>query len=225
MRRFIIFAIVCVFGAVLSSPADAAFKVTLDDNNGHTTTISDGDADGVITFSGTFQNWSILVGLSQSKPSSGSAAFPNFEMNVNAKNVSGAVPADLTITVTDTDFGPSYNPLFGMLSLASSSSGTGTITSQLYSDLGNTEFAKTTAFLGAPISITGLQSVGGSSSLATDAAYSLTMVVNIHHATLNKSSNFTASFASVPEPGSLALMLGAFPFGGLFLRRRRRVRV
>ncbi|QDU56271.1 PEP-CTERM sorting domain-containing protein [Aeoliella mucimassa] len=210
-------------GVVSASSADASFALKLT-NGASTVTIYDNAAGdtigslGVINYSGAIGDYTLTVTSTYSKPYDGSAAIPVMSMTVSAK-YSGTGNGDLTVEMTDTDFGPSSNPMGADLAINSAKSTTGAVTYDAYIDLGNGEFVKTTQ-IGSTLGGSGIFDAEGAGSVATNGAYSLTLVTTINSTAANQTSNFDASF-TVPEPATMVVWSALGLVGFAVYRRRQ----
>lgn len=210
--RFCVVATVMVGMFSMVSSAEAAFKLRLS-NDGDFMTIADesaGDAAigiaGKITYSGTVGDYSFAVTIADSKPVIGSAAAPELATTINALySPSGATIDDtLVVESTDTDFGPSMNPLGFDLFANSASDNTGLVAYNAYVDLGNGEFVQSTQIDGS-IAGSGVFNAASSGSVATDAGYSVTLVTTVRSTASGQNSQYDVSLSAVPEPASLVV--------------------
>jgi hypothetical protein len=107
-----------VFGAGLlvagMLPAKASFVLTLDDGAGHTASVTDDGAGdlasstpGAIVWFGALGAWNMNIDVGLSKPLIGGALHPDLLLTVESANSTG--PGTLTITLSDTGFGPLGN--------------------------------------------------------------------------------------------------------------------
>jgi|GEM_PF-2100475 len=184
--------------------AHAALQLKLTDNLGNTVLVTDngaGDSNpnvGAIGYSGAVgDNWYFNMSGGVSKPSLGSAAAP--QLDINTKDFSSG-PGTLTIQLSDTDF-TAPAPVSFIASIGGTT--VGSVSYNTYVDPGNANFAKTTVvtsqgvFSTSPFSDN--QSVSGNPG---GPSYSLTLETVISHATAG-SSGFDANLsgASSSQPG------------------------
>ena len=198
-------AIVIVLAAVLAMyvpNAGATAVLNLDDLAGNSVTISDADADGVITFNGALGVWNINVTTGLTKPAVGSSIFPDMDLNSVDHSLRGG---NLKITFTDDGF--TYG---GPLSLAVGGTTAGTVSF-------DTQVNGTTVGTLGPFS--GLAFSGVSfTSVSLAASDTLSLVANIHHDGAGTTS-FDNEVSKVPEPGMLLLFGSGLVGLGLFRRR------
>jgi hypothetical protein len=111
-KDFFLRVAVAVVGLVAASmvPAYATFTMVLDDGAGHKKTITDGSSmdksstAGEILFIGSLGIWSGNVEVALSKPVVGDPMNP--QMDLSIQNISSTGVGTLTITISDTGFGP-----------------------------------------------------------------------------------------------------------------------
>jgi hypothetical protein len=155
--------------------------------------VSDGvTSTGPITLtggSGTFvassfdSSWSVVVVAGESKPLIGSASSPNMELDIQAVSLGSA--NDLTVTLSDNNFGPtsgSNNVTAHIDGQAFGGSGS-VITFNTYVDTNNTLAALTTALTASGGIAPNIYSSTVSNSLSLAGPYSLTEVITIPGAT------------------------------------------
>ena len=223
-------AYVLCAGLVLScaTVAEASLKLRLTDSAGGTITITDNMANdfspiaGNLTFAGSVGTFDLVVEIGTSKPVSGSAAFPLMTLtsSITTTGILHTGLSTLTIELTDTDFGPSLNPLGFLTAISSSNATTQSSTLDTYIDLGNAEFAATTLLSSLGPSV-GMFDLTDFASAATDPAYSLTMVATVTHAKGAGLSNWDASISAIPEPVAFVVWSGLMGLAGLVAYRRR----
>ena len=189
-------AVVISLGTATS--AQAAFKMKLTSTPSNITT-SDADLDGLILFTGPVGSFSTNTVTGLSKPTIGSAAAP--QIDLNSINVSSGSNRVLHLWLTDTGF-------TGIGQAVARIGGTtnGTVTYETFWDPGNGEFATTNpigslvSFGPGPVAF----SSTASSNIVTGGAYSLTQHITITHNGSAKTTSFDAEIL-VPEPASIAL--------------------
>lgn len=236
MKRFalVLGAAICFLG-LSSNPAQAAFKLEIDDLGtlGVDFLITDNGAGdllplvtGSISFSGSTATFTVLVAVGNSKPIIGNPGEAHLKLTSVA--VSAAGGGILRIRLTDTDFTIVTPPnemvmrsmIGGVATLASVD-----VTQTL--DLGNVEFSPT-----PDITITHATKTGAFSEVLTSGAiaylgtsFSMTEDVTLSFAGAGSvASGDFDSIAFNPEPTTLAISLSALPFlGAMWTRRRRKV--
>jgi hypothetical protein len=184
---------------------------------------------GVIVFSGAVGPFFINVTTALSKPILGG---PNLaQIDVNDVSVSGGA-GTLKIMATDTDFTLPDQELFPIV-LTNAIGGTtgGTVSAQAYLDEGNGEFVTVGAHTTGPQGPFGPGAFSGTSTftvvphLGGAGPFSLTEVLTITHTAGVHVTSFDKELSAsvVPEPGSVAGLVGIAAFGliGWFYRRQR----
>jgi hypothetical protein len=227
----------------LASPADAAFRLRLDNTTtGDSVILTDSASTGVLSFSGALGNLGINMTTALSKPVLGPVT-----MDLNSVNVVSSGTATLVITVEDTGFGPA-NP--GSLGIVTNIGGTvakfGTIGWNAWVDpldnapvLGPDQApgggAPAITFPGTsspPASLFFDNSLGGASlafsgtattSVATAGGpYAMYGQATLTFGASPASTSFDAEISAVPAPAGLALAVAGLPFLGMaYLRRRK----
>lgn len=199
-------------------------------NDGFTTKmIADNSTDdqdplgGVVTFMGTFGDFSVDILRGESKPYLGSAASPELQL---VSDVTSATSGSLTIGFTDTDF-VALNTGMTFNSSAVFTSNLGLAIYSTYLDSANDPFGMVTSLgsdsYGFPIDISDFSS----SNLPGSTPYSLTQLVSLNMPSPGSSTmvaNLEAvgvtPVSTVPETGILAL-LGTGLVGFAVLRQKR----
>lgn len=200
-----------------ASSSHAAFVLEIDDDlnalNGRTSVI-DGDADGVINYSGGYGSFLVVVNTGVTVPSLSDPS----KLQLNSIEVSGAA-GTLYVWLTNTDFTGAANELTA--DFAGTTGGGGDVSLEFLYDTANTEFGGSVFAAGDNTSAaTGGAAFSDSISAAVLPAspYSLTIFATIEHAAAGQVTSFDAlvSAAAVPLPaaawlfGSSVLALGAF---------------
>jgi hypothetical protein len=224
----------------VSPPAQATFQLQFTTSAG-TTTLTDTDGDGQISFSGNLGGFSIFVFLSTSNsPGTGSLA----QLAVGSLDLTNTLGTSNTINVRVVDQGYTTGTSGSSMSLASSLSGTvtqsgagnvSTVTYQSFADAANNPLATfpfATAFSTNPLTAT-LTSVGVSQPFSLNTSksgfvdpslpFSMGSKLDITlsgGASLNAVSGKTEMV--VPVPASLALVATGLPCFGLAYGVRRR---
>jgi len=195
--------------------ASGADNVTVQDNGA-----GDSNASvGVITFTGPVGGYNLNVSTALSYPAFGSAQVPSLDLNsVNGLGTNGTI----TLQATQTDFQTNGPELFtgsigGTLTQDPASSGTATF----WYDAANTQFGHGNQIGNTLVFDGGAFSGTTSETINTAAPYSLT---NQFVMTLppNGLGSFDQEVVGVPEPGSMALMIGSLASMGAFGAWRKR---
>ncbi len=214
----------------LSLCARAAAIFTLSDGVNPLISVTDngiGDespATGVLVVQTNIGVWNLTINIGITKPIVGTATSPVMDLNLQANSVAAG---NLTVTFSDTDFGP-VNGILNATTTGYTILGTpGQVTSSFYMDAANVAGATTTLVASSPSAALPL---AGSPSLAENSTgtlnlvgpFSLTEVAAVTSAgqtflNLDQSFNLTP----VPEPSIPALgALGVV--GWIFARARSR---
>jgi len=218
-----------VGAAILGAPtqAHAAFQLKITTTSGFSTTVTDGGGGdslagtpGAILFAGAAgANFTITVTTAMSKPASGSAASPEMDLNFVVNNTTGTVDT-ITISASDTDFGPLASSGSFPMTIGGTLASGGTLTYQTFQDTNNLDFGSTSS---SPVLTFTTSPYSGTSALpvTADTNYSLTQTVSIKSGLGTTSGDATLS--GVPAPAGLVLALTGMPVlgAGAWLRRRR----
>jgi len=235
MRYFKLLAILAVVGLVAwtATPAEAAFKLSLDDNAGSTLVVADGDAadtdarQGVITVSASLGIWDISITAAFSKPTFGSVSDPKIDIMTGNGQILSSGGGTLTVMATDTDFGPVAEGLTADLLSAGGTAASGaSVDVYGYLDTGNVEFG--TEFEKPKLLDLGPGAFSGSATAPLPQAiidgaepFSMTLVIDITH-TAPGLTTLDAKNEMVPEPATCLIwgMLGVIGLAVCKLRRR-----
>jgi len=202
----------CVLPLCIASPVNAAFVLTIDDlaTGGTEVTELDGDADGVITYSGAIGVFSVNVTTGVSKPA---ITGPQL-LHLDNISVSGGA-GNLVISLTDTGYTgspPGLTGLFGGTTI-------GTVDFDFLSDDANAQFGGT-SFFDPPVTPTGAFSGSGTGTPTLTGPYSLTIVAAISHSGSGVTS-FDAEIRAIPVPAA-AWLFGSGLLGLVGVARRKK---
>jgi hypothetical protein len=163
-------------------------------------------AAGLVSWSGSIGSiWTITMDAGVTKPLSGSAQLPNLGLTFAA---SSSAAGNLTITWSDSDFGPSSGNLEAAIGGTLNNSGESIAYSTLYSTA-DTVPAGTS--LTSPLDFSGTGGFNDSTVASVGPlayAYSLTEDINITNTAAGSLSG-SATLHSVPDAGNTLLLLGA----------------
>jgi len=189
------------------SIANAVPVLTIYDGNPADTVTADGGGSGqVSTNAVNIGGWSLTVETGETKPYLGSATAPDMSLSFDAiSSVSGT--HTLTLTWSDTGFGPSSGDFFASIGTTGSGTSVGFAT---YYNTGNTI---QTGPAGGTL-LTTISSLAGSelayvAPLSGYTGYSLTEVVTITATQAGVITTGNATLVSVPDAGSTLILLGA----------------
>ena len=214
---------VILAAAIIAATGSAFAAAQLTISDGVTSaTLTDSDSDGIITFGSAFDSfWNILIITGETKPAIGTATSPQLDLNIQASSTAGA--PNLTITLSDNNFGPTTGT-FSAKQTGSVVGGPGAnMTFNTFYDAGNVVGAQTspltsTGSLVAPNYSSPLEVFSGPFSRPL---YSLTEVVTINGmANASGLYHFDSSLSLVPEPGTFSLLLAGVAAFGIWRRRK-----
>jgi hypothetical protein len=232
LNRSLIGTAALTLATVASSPAQAAFSVTICDDlacgGGNDILVQDngaGDAIGAlgaISFSTSAFGYSLLVNTSQSKPMLGSATAPQLDLSYTA-TTSAAGGGNVFLYASDTDFVSSGSFLLALG--GTNSGGSGTVTGRAWGGTNNTALSFSGANLFGTLvgqsSASFSNSVSGAFSSAVNP-YSLTIGVAINRTTAGTSTgDLNLQVTAVPEPETYAMLLAGLGAMGFVARRRK----
>lgn len=197
MRKAPVFVI--VVGSLLSMATGVHGGAELDISSGGTdiTVVDNGPGDtssstvGQILWAGTLNGWNFTVTVGDSKPLLGSATSPQLDLSVIANSPGNG---NLTVKLTDTDFGPTS----GLLNSTFFQNGTSTASSQFLVDPNNQPFG------GSP-----------STDITLTGPYSITLVDTFTVGTISSDQRVSA----VPDGGATVAFLGVGLLGVEGFRR------
>jgi len=217
MNRLKVILAAAIVAAAISS-AVAVPTLTISDGVTSTTLT---DPSGVITFGTTLDSfWNVLIITGETKPAIGTATSPQLDLNIQASSTAGS--PNLTITLSDRNFGPTTGTFSAQLT-GSVIAGPGqNVTFNTFYDAANVTSATTTALtstnLPPPSYNSPLQVLSGPFS---QPLYSLTEVITIGGSQgASGLYHFDASLSLVPEPGSSCLLLSGAAILGIWRRRK-----
>src|SRR5262245_42911445 len=202
--RVLLVPVIGLFGVLWTSTQCAgSLQMRLDDGVNPVVTVTDLDADGFLNFSGAIPGsiWTVNVSTSRSKPNVGSASRP--ELRLTTTNMNSVGSGTLTISVSDTDFGPTLNPLPVAIRSSSSDPFTGAVTTKAFIDLANTAF-NTVLQIGPTLIGSGVYTLEGSGIRPSDGQFSLNLVTTVTHTGVS-TSQFDSALSTLPEPATMAI--------------------
>lgn len=214
-----------VFGTLVLLGTSASAALTLRLSDGVTTaTVVDGTNSGIVTFSGALGAgpWGVNTTTGISKPLLGASGLAEFDLS--SINVTTAIPAALTQTLTIelSDDGFLLPALTGFGTFAIGGTAANNITWASYIDPGNTLFAQTD-LIGSSSSGNGAFSDTLGSALGLTGPFSMTTVITITHNGRAQVTSFDANTqVAAPEPATLSVLGGGLLALGAFARRLRR---
>lgn len=172
---------------------------------------------GIVSYTGPVGVFDFNTTTGVTKPLSGSATSPIFDLN--SINVNGGGPGTITLMFTETDFFTSGGVLdfsFGLGGVAAD-----TIQFQAFASDANTAFGLDTLIVDSGVlSGTANGTLFGSALLS--GTYSLTTVVTITHSAVDQNTSFGASLTTIPAPGfGPVILAGLAAIGAVRLRRKR----
>jgi hypothetical protein len=212
----------------------AAFELQITTTSGFSQTILDNssaDLDnggsgphttGDIVFVGAAGGFSVTVSTAFSKPVDGSATSPYMDLNVVVTTIGNhAITDAITVSASDTDYGPLPGPGNLMMSIGGTQTSGSTVTYTASQDTANQDFGSTSSTTLGPISGTPF-SATGSLSAAAATTYSLTQSVTIAYTNASGPTSEDATLTT-PAPAGLLLAITGMPVLGFgtWLRRRR----
>jgi len=200
------FAAAAILLAVQTS--NAIPTVTLADNNGNSTTVT--DASGVVNFSGAVGNWLINAGAGIGAPPApgGSATSPKLDLGSFDFFGTGYPTGNvLTITFTDDNLGPISGLFSHFLT------GSGTSISAVFKLLVNNVVVDTLTGLNGTNHVNIV--AGSGTTIGLQAI--LTATANGAHTSLDN------GLESVPDSGATIAMLGFGLVGVAFFARKRKI--
>jgi hypothetical protein len=172
---------------------------------------------GLANWSGSLGVWSFNLATGNTEPLQGTAQLPM--MTLNFQSNGNSAPGNLTFTWSDSDLGPTPGNDF-MAQIGGTLAAGVTLTYSTFYSLANTMPATTA--LNAPLTFNTPGGFNGSTTVnigAVPAPYSLTQMLVINNPTAAGTFSGNAQLIAVPEPASVALLLGA----GLGLVVMRRI--
>jgi len=190
-----------------ASSAEAAFSLRLTADGGPTTTVTDADGDGIVSFTGLLGNFSVAVTTGTSEPFQFD---PYLSLAYNVAVRAGVTGThSFLIELSDSDYSSLSNSLTTVFNTASES---GAVVYSAYWDAPSATFGTTN-----------LIATGGSPLVGASAgpggAGTLTMNVQITGAVARVANSGDAQIAA-PEPATMGLFgLALFGLGGIARRR------
>jgi hypothetical protein len=192
-------AIGLLFGVLAQANATPQLRLISGANE---VTVTDGDADGIVSYNGGLGSWMMNMSTGFSKPFLGSADSPYLDV-FSANMSSAGGPSVLTVLLTDTGFDAILNAHF----LAAIGGTTdGSVSYKAYADASNAAFGLGT-LLGSLDAMPGPAFSGTADTLLSMAnPFSLTLMVTINHSGSRPQMTSLDASVQVPEPSSLLLI-------------------
>ena len=159
---------------------------------------------GEVSWFGTIGGWTLNFDTGDTKPNSGSATVPDMSLSFAAKTP-GTGTGQLTITWSDTGFGPSSGGFIASIGGTTTGSGISIGFSTSYNTTSLTTTGTTLNNVGASFGASNLAYV---SPLSLGGDYSLTEVVTITASAARVYTSGNAYLVSVPDAGSTLILLG-----------------
>jgi hypothetical protein len=239
MRYFKLLAILAVVGLVAwtATPAEAAFKLRIDDPNDASAAvvITDGGAGdnlpgvaGTINFAGSVGDWTVTVATGSSKPSIGGVYVPELNLTItliayslSGQDASNESIAQITLELTDTDFviGPSLTSL--ALGYSVDTGPDAILVMDGYT--GSGEFDTSGGHVGATASFPPENQAGTAVGPTLPPQSSLTLVLSVTQYETQQTVSGDIQLRAIPEPCTLGIW-GLFAAIGIAGAVRRRLR-
>lgn len=217
MKKFYQAVMVTLTAAAMTAPSSfGTATLELDDGISPSVTVVDGNGDGTVVFVGSIGLWTVNVTTGITKPTLGSAANP--EGDLNTVNVSGGA-GTLTIRFSDNDYTGT-----GMVAHSLGGTTTGSVSYQVYFDDSNTTLSTPAAGLLFDYSAgpgPGPFSFDGDVGEISSSPYSITQVLTITHVGSGGSSGdfrYTVG-RTLPDGGMTLVTLGMGMLGIAVFRR------
>ena len=194
---------VSVLGFTIS--ANAVPTMTINDGVDPIVTIVDngvGDGNsavGAVTYTGSIGQWSLVVGIGQTKPFLGTASAPHLDLGYVVTSTGAGT---LTITWSDTGFTSS-----GGFAAQLGGTTAGNVAFKTYADAGNTLFGTGVLLTSQNFSSSPFSGSAVSGTIV-DTPFSLTEQLVVTHGAGNLSDSGNAALASVPDGGATVTLLG-----------------
>lgn len=228
MRRLaVVFAAAGLACLATARPVQAAMRLELSTTSGAFVSLTDGDGDGIISFTNvggpSFGSFNIQITTGFSKPAIGSPSDPQLDiLNASIVNVAGASDT-LTIRLTDTGFTQSEP---GELTLGAGGTAVGGISRLTFQAFkGTTEFGNelvSTSLLDFNPPAAAFSGMTSQAHGGLPASYSMSLVATVTTTGAVGSTTFdTIAKNPVPEPATIAMAITGAPLLGLLWLRRR----